>query len=74
MPNKQEEILTTDLRKTLKAMFKKELEALPETLSKMEPEKRLNILIKLMPFVIPKVNSVTHRQGEPDEFKMDVMW
>ena len=63
--NKQEsETLTTDLRKTLKAMFKKELEALPETLSKLEPDKRLNILVKLMPYIMPKVEAVQPSQGE----------
>jgi len=71
MPNKQEsEILTTDLRKNLKAMFKKELEALPETLSKLEPEKRLNMLIKLMPYIMPKVNAVYPTEGEPDNFHL----
>ena len=68
MSNKQEEILTTDLRKSLKAMFKKELEALPETLSQLEPEKRLNMLIKLMPYIMPKVEAVSPIYGEPTQW------
>lgn len=64
------EVLTTDLRKTLKAMFKKELEALPETLSKLEPEKRLNMLIKLMPYIMPKVEMVNPSQGEPSDWDL----
>lgn len=59
------EILTTDLRNTLKAMMKKELEQLPETLKTLEPKERLNILCKLMPFVLPKVEGISHNDGEP---------
>ena len=66
----EQEILTTDLRKTLKAMFQKELESLPETLSKLEPEKRLNMLIKLMPFVMPKIHTVSPAYGEPDKWSL----
>lgn len=66
------EIHTTDLRKTLKSLMQKEIEKLPETLEKLEPEQRLTMLIKLMPFVFPKVAEVRHEQGEPDEFKMKV--
>jgi hypothetical protein len=45
--------------------MQKELEQLPETLKGLEPVQRLNILCKLMPFVLPKVEAVSHEQGEP---------
>jgi hypothetical protein len=61
------EILTTDLRKTLKAILKTEIEKLPEYLETLEPEKRLNVICKLIPFVLPKVESVTHTLGEPGQ-------
>ena len=64
------EIHTTDLRKTLKVLMQKEIEKLPELLEKIEPEQRLNMLIKIMPFVFPKIHDVNHEQGEPDEFKI----
>jgi len=47
---RQKEILTTDLRETLKAMMQREIEQLPETLKDLEPIQRLNILCKLMPY------------------------
>ena len=62
-----EKPLTSKMRGSLKELFKKELEALPETLSKLEPEKRLNILIKLMPYIMPKVESVNYSQGEQND-------
>ncbi|MBK9402365.1 MAG: hypothetical protein IPN36_16430 [Bacteroidetes bacterium] len=62
--------LTGNLRDTLKEMMQKELELLPDTLKDLDPAQRINILCKLMPFVLPKVESVTHRLGEPDELKI----
>lgn len=66
MKTAQKKILTTDLRNTLKSMFQKELEKLPETLELLEPKERLNILCKLMPYVMPKTGSVNYWVGEPD--------
>jgi len=37
-----------------------------DTLKELEPVQRLNILCKLIPYVLPKVESVTHTQGEPE--------
>lgn len=62
---KPEKPLTTDLRDTLKVLIKAELEQLPETLKALDPIQRLNILVKLMPYVMPKTESVQHSIGEP---------
>ena len=62
--------LTGNIRNTLKEMMQKEIESLPDTLKELEPVQRLNILCKLIPYVLPKVESVTHTQGEPDEYKI----
>jgi hypothetical protein len=62
--------LTGNIRDTLKEMMQKEIESLPDTLKELEPVQRLNILCKLIPYVLPKVESVTHRLGEPDEYKI----
>lgn len=60
--------LTRDVRDTLKELMQKELEQLPETLKELDPVQRLNVLCKLMPYVLPKTESVRHNFGEPDEF------
>lgn len=57
--------LTGSIREILKDLMQKELEQLPETLKDLEPVQRLNILCKFMPYVLPKVESVTHTLGEP---------
>jgi hypothetical protein len=57
--------VTKNIRETLKEMMQKELEKLPDTLKELEPIQRLNILCKLIPFVLPKVESVNHELDEP---------
>lgn len=58
--------LTRNIRDTLKELMQKEIESLPETLKDIEPVQRLNLLCKLIPYVLPKVESVTHKLGEPE--------
>lgn len=64
----EEQVLTMELRQTLKATMKKELEKLPETLKALEPKDRLNVLCRLMPFVFPKVQTIHANEGEPIQF------
>lgn len=61
--------LTVNIRDTLKDLMQKELEQLPETLKELDPVQRLNILCKLMPYVLPKTESVKHTLGEPEKPK-----
>jgi hypothetical protein len=53
-PNK----ITIELRKTLKGIVARELEALPMTFEQLQPKERLELLIKLLPFCMPKVDSI----------------
>lgn len=63
--------LTKDLRQTLKAIVQKELEQLPSYLENLEPKERLNIICKIMPFVLPKVEAVRPSDGEPSTSAFD---
>ncbi len=60
-PNK----MTYELRKVLKNILAKEIEGLPELLGKLEPKDRLEMTIKLIPYVLPKVEPVNLSEGEP---------
>ncbi len=60
-----DQVLTESLRERLKTVMQKEIERLPETLEALEPKERINIICKLMPFVFPKVESVSMSTGEP---------
>jgi len=56
-PNK----LTAEMRETLKTILNKEIEILPELLKKMDPEKRAEILTRLLPFIMPKNYNIEER-------------
>ncbi len=66
-PNK----ITAEIRTVLKNFFFAELEKLPTYLDSLDNEKRVEILLKLMPYVLPKVHDVGDKRGEPDEFIME---
>ncbi len=54
-PNK----ITSELRKTLKGIIANELDALSETFAELPPKERLELLIKFLPFCMPKVNTIS---------------
>ena len=58
-------LLTKEMRAILKGIIAKEIKMIPETLEKLEPEKRLELVLKLLPYVLPKVETVPMGQGEP---------
>jgi hypothetical protein len=59
-PNK----LTKELRALLKNIMAKEIEAIPSHLEKLEPKDRLEILIKMLPYSLPKIEPETYKLGE----------
>lgn len=50
--------VTKELRETLKGIVAGELDALPETLKELTPKERLDLVIKLLPFCMPKIQSI----------------
>ena len=64
----KEQVLTNNLRETLKNIMQKEIERLPETLKTLDTKERLNVVCKLMPYVFPKVETVHPTEGEPLQF------
>jgi hypothetical protein len=63
-PNK----LTKEIRAILKDFLYNELELLPDHLDSLEPKERIEIIIKLLPYILPKVNPVSHKENEPLDF------
>ena len=56
-----------NIGETLKEIIQKEFESLSETLKGLEPVQELNIICKLIPFVLTKVESVSHELNKPDK-------
>jgi len=68
--DEQPQPLTKDLRAKLKSLVETELNQLPQTLAAFPADKRLEILLKLLPFVLPKVESVSMTKGEPSTWEL----
>ncbi|WP_242093613.1 hypothetical protein [Aestuariivivens sediminicola] len=69
--NKQPEYnkpLVGNMRETLKNFVQKELEQITETFKDLTPVQKFNVLCKLMPYVFPKVESISSKEGEPFSF------
>ena len=60
-PNK----LTKELRSVLKEVIYNELENIEDRLDQLEPKQRVELVIKLMPYVFPKMESTSHTINEP---------
>lgn len=60
-PNK----LTKELRTILKNLIFSELETLDEKMNQLEPKERIEILIKLIPYALPKIETISHSTNEP---------
>lgn len=64
--NEEKTILTSGLRKSLKGLMQQEVEKMPELMEQLNPKDRLNVTLKLMPYMLPKVESVSLTYGEPE--------
>jgi hypothetical protein len=65
---KADNVLTKELRNKLKTLVANELDTLPTHLDKMDEKERIEVLIKLLPYVLPKVQNVNCSFGEPFTF------
>ncbi|MDG2058574.1 MAG: hypothetical protein P8J34_00270 [Flavobacteriales bacterium] len=61
--------LTKELRTILKNVLYNEFENIEAHLDSLEPKQRIELLIKLIPFILPKVDKIGHTYNEP--FEMD---
>jgi len=64
----KEQILTKGLRENLKCIMHNEIDNIPELLEELEPRDRLNMICKLMPYVFPKLETISSSSGEPFTF------
>ena len=60
--------LVRNMRDSLKEFVQKELEQMPETFKDLEPMQKLTVLSKLMPYVFPKVETISCKEDEPFTF------
>ena len=65
--------LTAEIRSTLKAVMDEEISNIPDLLEQLEPKERLDMLIRLMPYTLPKITPVAPNKGEPMNWIEDAM-
>ena len=70
-PKGDKNAVTKELRAKLKNLIDYELENLPDLLTDMEPKERLDMIIRLMPYAMPKVESVCASAYEPLDLGLD---
>ena len=57
--------MTKELRVLLRDIMYQELEEVQERFSILEPKQRIELIIKLTPYILPKVNNISHTTNEP---------
>jgi len=68
MSKEPEQATRKSLHAQLKRIVSDELERLPETLEKLEPNARVKYLLQLLPYVAPKIEAVGDDYGEGVSF------
>ena len=63
--------LTKELRTVLKDVVYRELESIELRLDELDPKERIELTIKLMPYVFPKLQSISHNANEPLDWGID---
>ena len=68
--NTKEQVLTKNLRTQLKEMLQDEIKEIPKLLKELDTKERLNVLCRLLPYVLPRVESVNFSLGEPTDWSL----
>ncbi len=63
-----EQKTTNEIRTVLKTVINKELLNIETLFEGLPPKERLEIIVKLIPYVLPKVDNVNYSLGEPMDF------
>lgn len=61
---------TKQLRSVLKNCIHDEFENLPELLKELKPKERAELLVKLLPYALPKNKTVLSSYGEPTSWDL----
>jgi hypothetical protein len=62
---------TKEIRTVLKSVINNELSNIETLLSELPTKERLELIIKLIPYVLPKVENVNYSLGEPIDTNWD---
>lgn len=60
--------LTKEVRAVLKEVVFDEISQIHHHFEKLDPKERVELLIKLLPYVCPKIQTASHSLNEPIDF------
>ena len=60
--------MTKEFRAVLKELVFDEISQVQSHFEKLDPKERIELLIKLLPYVCPKIQSASHSLNEPIDF------
>ena len=63
--------LTKELRTVLKDIVYRELETIELRLDELDPKERIELTIKLMPYVFPTLQNISSTTNEPLDWGME---
>jgi hypothetical protein len=66
-PPGSENRATKEIRVILKSVLGRELEQLPDIMDKLEPRDRVDMICKMLKFIMPPISKVGSGYGEPPE-------
>lgn len=61
--------VTTSVREVLAACINDEMESLPETLKQLEPRDRVDAIVKLLPYIMPKMPE-TQQENQAEDNRL----
>ena len=61
--------LTAEMREALGAVLGGEIDQLPKFLAKLEPKERLDVVVKLLEFALPRLKGIEATIDKPEEDK-----
>jgi hypothetical protein len=67
-PKGQPNKLTKELRAVLKDVLFNEIESLPIHLQSLQIKDRLDLVVKLLPYAIPRIEAASYKIGEPNDW------
>lgn len=62
---------TKEIRTVLKGVINDELLNIKTLFEGLPPKERLEIIVKLIPYVLPKIDNVNHSFGEPTSWDLE---
>lgn len=63
---------TTELKEVIKTILDSELDKIQKNLNQLEPKERLDFLVKILPYVLPKQSQIEHTAIVEEKQHMDL--